>query len=289
MSVNKITKLNLDDNLPLTCTRVGTCCHGNQVLLNPWELFIIAKEKKISSKAFQNLYCELGGIRLKFNGQKDNRGKSACSQYVNNFGCSVHVGRPLPCRLFPIGRQIQNNKVHYIHQGDSFPCLNGCPEVLNLPKLTVNEYVSEQKTHDYEIAHDLYLDLMQNLADFAFEFLLEYGLSESKDFQTLKQWYKLSVIRPENLLKQIGEDWINNLLIPELTEIDPLVFVQQHNELIQLKIQTIFGQFKTNQDLHTASVTTMGLAIHLARALGANPESLVEMWIEIAKQHGAVE
>ena len=122
MHINKTTKLKLSSELPLTCTRIGTCCHGNQVLMNPWELFVIANEKHISAKEFRDLYCDLGGIRLKFNGTADSRGKKACSQYIDGFGCSVHLGRPLPCRLFPLGRQVQNNEIHYIHEGDSFPC-----------------------------------------------------------------------------------------------------------------------------------------------------------------------
>ena len=35
------TKLHFNDLLPLTCSRKGTCCHGNQVLLNRWELFCL--------------------------------------------------------------------------------------------------------------------------------------------------------------------------------------------------------------------------------------------------------
>ena len=123
------TKLSLQDKLPLTCSRSGTCCHGNLVKLNPWELFRLAKAKAISSRKFRDQYCEAGGIQLKFNGKAGYRGKQACSQYVENFGCSVHSGRPLACRLFPLGRQIQSNEVHYMFQGNRFPCLTGCPEV----------------------------------------------------------------------------------------------------------------------------------------------------------------
>ena len=108
------TILHLDQKLPLTCTRKGTCCHGNQVVLNPWELHRLAFEKQISTREFRDLYCDWNGILLKFDGEKDQRGKSACSQYIANFGCSLHEGRPLACRLFPIGRQIQYETIQYI-------------------------------------------------------------------------------------------------------------------------------------------------------------------------------
>jgi uncharacterized protein len=91
------TKLQLEDFFPLTCSRAGTCCHGKTVFLNPWELANIAREKKLSPKEFSTEYCEWGGIKLIFNGESTFKNQSACSQYIENFGCSVHLGRPLAC------------------------------------------------------------------------------------------------------------------------------------------------------------------------------------------------
>lgn len=285
------TKLTSEDILPLTCARIGACCHGNLVLLNPWELFSIAKEKKITPREFRDLYCEYGGIRLSFNGKKGWREKQSCSQYIENFGCSVHLGRPLACRLFPIGRQIQNNTIQYMHVGDQFPCLEGCPEVLKLPKISVGDYLKGQMTEMFEQAQDGYMELMQNLADIAFELLLDTGLAESGDKKTLPLWRKMSTEIPEILASQIGTEWIDCLTIPAISTSceDPIVFVQKHNELLQLKAQDEFGALQTNKEFRDASVLIMGVAIHLARGLGANPEILVEHWINTAKQHGAGE
>jgi hypothetical protein len=52
------TKLQLEDSLPLTCSRAGTCCHGKTVFLNPWELANISKEKKMTPKEFSSEFCE---------------------------------------------------------------------------------------------------------------------------------------------------------------------------------------------------------------------------------------
>lgn len=289
MQANKITKLSLQSTLPLTCTRVGTCCHGNQVLLNPFELFYIAKEKGITPRQFRDLYCDLGGIRLHFNGKEDVRGKKACSQYVDNFGCSVHLGRPLACRLFPIGRQIQNNEVHYIHQGDVFPCLDGCAAVVELPHLSLGEYLKGQITDKYERAQDDYLEVMQNLADIAFELLLDSGLAESGDTKTLSLWRVMGQENPELLVKRIGSEWLDYLTIPEIIDAtdDSISFAQKHNDFLQLKIQEKFGALQTITEFHQASVLVMGVAIHLARAMGANPETLTKHWIDTAKRFGA--
>ncbi len=281
------TKLRLEDKLPLTCTRTGTCCHGKLVHLNPWELRSISKEKKITPGQFRDLYCELGGIHLKFNGVKDASGKSACSQYIENFGCSVHVGRPLACRLYPLGRQIQSEEVNYIFEGKEFPCLNGCPTVSELPQLSVGEYLAGQETNAFETAQDEYLELMQNLADVAFALLLDTGLSESGDTKTLKTWREMGNESIEKLANRIGKEWMDALMLPEINIDNPVSFIQTHNDLLQSKAQEQFGGLQTFQEWHEASVLIMAITLYLARSVGANPQSLVEHWIEIAKENGA--
>ena len=285
------TKLSIQDNLPLTCSRKGTCCHGNQVMLNPWELVSLAREKQITPREFRTLYCDFGGIRLRFDGEVGWKDKQACSQYIGGFGCSVHLKRPLACRLYPLGRQMQSEKVHYMYQGDEFPCLKGCPEVSQLPYFSVEEYLKGQETEKFENAQDAYLDLLQNLADTAFVLLLDTGLAQSGDKETLPLWRKMGKELPEILADRIGQEWIDSLMIPEIADDieDPISFVLKHNDLLQLKVQEKFGALQTNKELHEASVLIMGIALYLARGLGANPEILVEHWIETAKNHGAIE
>jgi Fe-S-cluster containining protein len=285
------TKLSLHEILPLTCLRTGTCCHGKSVLLNPWELMCLAREKKISAREFRDLYCEFGGIRLRFDGPVGWKGQQACSQYITDFGCSVHLGRPLSCRLYPLGRQIQSEEVHYMYEGHEFPCLEGCPEVSGLPQLTVDEYLKGQATGQFEKAQDAYLEVMQNLADIAFELLLDTGLAESGDTKTLPLWRKMGSAPPEVLADRIGNKWMDWLMLPAMSDDleDPVLFASKHNNLLQAKAQEQFGAAQTNQELHKASVLIMGVALHLARGLGANPETLAEHWIATAKDHGAIE
>jgi Fe-S-cluster containining protein len=285
------TKLSLHEILPLTCLRTGTCCHGKSVLLNPWELMCLAREKKISAREFRDLYCEFGGIRLRFDGPVGWKGQQACSQHITDFGCSVHLGRPLSCRLYPLGRQIQSEEVHYMYEGHEFPCLEGCPEVSGLPQLTVDEYLKGQATGQFEKAQDAYLEVMQNLADIAFELLLDTGLAESGDTKTLPLWRKMGSAPPEVLADRIGNKWMDWLMLPAMSDDleDPILFASKHNNLLQAKAQEQFGAAQTNQELHKASVLIMGVALHLARGLGANPETLAEHWIATAKDHGAIE
>lgn len=285
----QIHKLSPQDILPLTCSRTGNCCFGKIIYLNPWELFHLAREKKNTPKEFRDLYTHFGGIQLKFDGEKGYKEQVACSQYVDNFGCSVHLGRPLACRLYPLGRQIQSEEVHYMYQGEEFPCLEPCPEVVELPQMSVGEYLEGQKTDSFERAQDAYLELMQNLADMAFELLLDTGLAESGDKKTLALWRKMGSELPEELADRIGDNWLEMLMIPEISNEDPIGFVTEHNNMLQMKAQEQFGAIQTLEELHEASVLIMGIALHLARGLGANPKELSELWIDIAKNNGAQE
>ena len=286
--MNRVS-LHLSDQLPLTCSRKGTCCHGNQVLINPWELASLANEKKISSRDFRDQYCDLNGIRLLFNGVVGFNNQKSCSLYIENKGCSVHNGRPLACRLFPIGRQIQENKSSYFFQGTNFPCLNGCPEVTELPLLSVEDYLKGQNTEIFEEAQDAYLELVQNLADYAFILLLDTELAKSGDVLTLQTWRKLGSLSPNEMTNYIPQEWIDIYTIPELSFSENTLssFIQHHFESIDSTIQLQLEQPLTIDQIRTKAIELMALALFAAHSIGASTIDLVEMWIETAKQNGA--
>lgn len=285
------TPVSLSEILPLTCSRSGSCCHGNYVKLNPWELARLAQEKGIATQSFQAQFTKAGGSVLRFEGRADHRGKKACNLYLENEGCSVHPGRPLACRLFPLGRQLQNQEAHYIFPGTTFPCLIECPEVKDLPKLTVADYLRGQETALFELAQDEYMEVMQNVADVAFALLLDTGLAQDSSFKTLQEWRKLGTLNAEELSQKIEPFWLNQLMHPdvhaELT--NPQAFIQEHNELLQILLQENFSVFIEMSQIHEASFQVMAMALFLAKSLGADSASMVDFWIDIAKENGAVE
>ena len=116
----------------------------------------------------------------------------------------------------------------------------------------------------FEKAQDQYLALMQNIADIAFELLLDTGLAESGDKKTLASWRVLGIQQPQVLAKSIGHDWLDTLMTPSINEniSDPVSFAQKHNEILMLKAQEQFGSLNENKDLHDASVLMMSVALH---------------------------
>ena len=285
------TNLAPTDRLPLTCSRAGTCCHGKMVWLNPWELARLATAKGETPRAFRDRFCEFGGIRLRFDGPPGWKGLSSCSQYLPDSGCSVHPGRPLACRLYPLGRERRGKELHYMHQGSRFPCLEGCPEVVDLPHQTVAEYLAGQDVGAGEAAQDAYLELMQQLADGAFVLLLESGLAASGDRLTLRRWRELGKAHPGQLAERLGHDWLDRLMLPELGDAlaDPAAFAHRHHDLLQTQAQASFARLRDADALREASGLMMGLALHLGRGLGTDPAELAGHWIVTAKKHGARE
>jgi hypothetical protein len=132
---------------------------------------------------------------------------------------------------------------------------------------------------------------MQYLADIAFELLLDTGLAESGDTETLPMWRKMGNELPDVLAASIGDEWINSLMIPDIQDKpeDPISFIRKHRDLLQLKVQEKFGALQTYHEIQNACILIMGVALHLARGLGANPAILAEHWIDTAKTHGAME
>ena len=285
------TTLTLADRLPLTCTRAGTCCHGKMVWLNPWELATLASSAGISPAQFRDRFTEFGGIRLRFDGAPGWKGLPACSQYDPNAGCRVHAGRPLACRLYPLGRELRGKEAHYVHDGLRFPCLEGCPEVVDLPHLSVGDYLAGQQVTLGEAAQDAYLALMQRLADGAFVLLIESGLATSGDRETLRRWRSLGRMHPSERTKALPPTWLDRLTLPGLDDLraDPRAFAAAHHDLLQREAQTAFANLGSAPALIEASATMMALALHLGRGLGTDPAQLANRWIATAKKHGAHE
>lgn len=285
------TLLSLHDKLPLTCSRSGICCHGNKVMLNAWELACMAHAKQLSLTEFRDQYTHLNGTRLLFSGHVGYQNKQACQLYVKGKGCSIHPARPLACRLFPLGLQIHNGSAAYFYQGTDFPCLNGCNEVLNLPFLTVEKYIDEQKTHDGEVAQQAYLELMQQLADISFELLLESGLAASGDTSTLHHWRKMATEPVDEISTRIGSEWLDVLTVPQLPTHDfsPEMFCQLHTQLIQQHLECELQSLNSLESFQKAAVLVMSLAVFIASSIGTDTQPLMEHWITVAKANGAQE
>lgn len=280
-----VTRLSEEDILPLTCTREGTCCYQKQVWINPWELNMLAWARGLSVSAFRTQHTDAGGIRLRFQAS----GKRMCSQLDPKQGCLAYLGRPLACRLYPLGRQLQGDTLTYVHPGKRLPCLDACPSVTHLPRMTVAQYLATQEIDAPVLAQDAYLELAQSLGEAAFELLLETPLAASGDRHTLRRWATLG-----NMSADARAQTLPAPLLAVLTEgsslhlpLEQEAFIQDHQERIQEALQPLLNTEQPLSALSQASSTLMGLALQLAQSVGADVSALCQRWIATAEQHGA--
>jgi hypothetical protein len=178
-----------------------------------------------------------------------------------------------------------------MYQGEVFPCLEGCAEVLNLPYSSVTEYLIEQQTKKWEVAQNNYLELVQLLADIAFELVLDSGLAESGNKETLQQWRLMAQESPDQLAYRIGQEWLDHLTTPDLNHIiqQEQLFCEQHVIILQQQLQASFENIQTHEEIQEASVLVMAMALLVSITVGAEPRLLVSHWIDIAKSNGAQE
>ena len=97
----------LDEEFKFNCTMCGKCCINREdILLNPKDMFNLAKELNMEPKQVLEAYCEtyIGSdsrfpiVRLK------PKGSIKRCPLLKDRKCSVHKAKPTVCAMFPIGR-----------------------------------------------------------------------------------------------------------------------------------------------------------------------------------------
>ena len=82
------------------CTRCSRCCVDKLIQVNPYEVARLARNVGTSTGEFRRRFTD--GARL----NQDEAGRCV---FLGDQGCTVHADRPLVCRLFPLGRVIDES------------------------------------------------------------------------------------------------------------------------------------------------------------------------------------
>lgn len=102
--------IGVDEPFRFHCTMCGKCCINREdILLNPKDVYNMAKELKMEPKDMITKYCEtyigksshMPIVRIK------PRGSIKRCPLMQNRKCSVHKAKPTVCAIFPLGRCIQ--------------------------------------------------------------------------------------------------------------------------------------------------------------------------------------
>jgi Fe-S-cluster containining protein len=277
------TVLAPDALLPLTCTRAGTCCHGKAVWVTPWEVARLAEALGTGPERLVRDRTD-GGIRLRFDGADRWRGQPACTLYDPASGCRAHGGRPLACRLYPLGRRHDGTNAVILHEGTVFPCLDGCPSVVDLPRMTVADYLRDQGTGPWETAQDRTRELATDLAEAAFAVVVDSGLLRARGRAVVKGWAAVGRESPAARATALGP-WFAPLVLPRLgaDPADPAAWVAAHHQDLQHRLQDAFARLADPAALAEAGLACLRMAVHLGQACGGDAEVLARTWARRAE------
>ncbi len=120
-------QIGLDDTFRFRCTMCGKCCRNREdILLNPFDLYRLAKGLGIAPEEVVDKYCDVYiGNSSRFPIVRLNSvGVDKRCPFLEGNCCSVHHVKPTVCALFPLGRYVKcepgnrklSDKTEYILQ-----------------------------------------------------------------------------------------------------------------------------------------------------------------------------
>ena len=88
--------MNRKSHFSYLCNACGLCCHDKVITLSPFDVLRLARAAGISTRQAIERFTIRRGSILKFTAS------GACVA-LEGVRCGVHRGRPLACRLYPLG------------------------------------------------------------------------------------------------------------------------------------------------------------------------------------------
>jgi Fe-S-cluster containining protein len=135
-----------------TCNACSRCCYDKRIVVNPYELLRLARNRSISTTELIAEFTEHGGTTLKV------QPNGACV-FLGDAGCTVHADRPLVCRLYPLGRIVQADGTASYVECEPHPETAG----LYGNEGTIADYVKSQGATPYIAANERYYTLLVKL------------------------------------------------------------------------------------------------------------------------------
>jgi Fe-S-cluster containining protein len=135
------------------CNACGRCCHDKVITLSPYDIIRIARAAGLATADAIARYTLRRGSLLRF----DSSGGCAALDGVR---CSIHRGRPLACRLYPLGLERDRNR-------DCFIALEPAPGSAGVygDAGTVESFLASQNVDEYFAALERYRALLPLMRD----------------------------------------------------------------------------------------------------------------------------
>ncbi|HVC43668.1 MAG TPA: YkgJ family cysteine cluster protein [Candidatus Binataceae bacterium] len=151
------------------CGSCGRCCHDQVITLSPVDLIAIARAAAITTGAARARFTIRRGSILKF------RADGGCAA-LDGARCTIHRGRPLACRLYPLGLERDGQNLRFVRLEPA----RASAGVYGLDD-TVGEFIAAQGVEGRLALNDRYRPLIATLRDRAAH-LLDFDAIEPREF-----------------------------------------------------------------------------------------------------------
>lgn len=222
------------------CNRCGLCCHDKVISLSPYDLMRIARAAGVSTaEAIVRFTIRRGSI-LRF---ADSGGCAA----LDGARCVLHAGRPLACRLYPLGLERHRD-------GDRFVRLEpawGSAGVYGKDG-TVADFLDAQGVGAYFDALTKYAALLARFRD-RIAALVDFERVEPAEFRR-------RVVR--EALAESGYD--PNALIEAIFDSDSIVNIRESIEdSVEAHLQMLARMIASEANPDTLAAAAVMLAVSL--------------------------
>jgi len=152
------------------CGCCGLCCRDKVITLSPYDVMRMAAASGLGTGETIARYTLRRGSLLRFGPD------SACAA-LRDGRCGIHSGRPLPCRLYPLGLERSAD-------GDRFIRLEPAPDSKGLYGAdgTVGGFLDEQGVQPYLEAVQKYADLIPLMRE-RIGHLVDFEKTEPAEFR----------------------------------------------------------------------------------------------------------
>ncbi len=151
------------------CHACGRCCRDKVITLSPCDVIRIARAAGITTTAAVKRYTLRRGSLLRF----DSSGSYVALEGVS---CSIHQGRPLACRLYPLGLERAGGR-------DYFIALDPAPGSAGEwgDGSTVESYLGSQGIEEYLAALEEYRELLAPMRE-RIAAVVDFDREEPREF-----------------------------------------------------------------------------------------------------------
>jgi Fe-S-cluster containining protein len=154
------------------CNQCGRCCHDQVITLSPVDVIAIARALAISTGQAVARYTIRRGSLLRFGAN----GKCAA---LDGIRCAIHAGRPLACRLYPLGVERDGARERFVRLEPAA----GSSGIYGGDG-TISEFLQRQGFDEHLVLNERYRPLIEMLRD-RVATLVDFEMVEPREFWRL--------------------------------------------------------------------------------------------------------